>query len=76
MSPENILPWHCLFHVFTISCTTSGTNVILLNDILIRASKLLLSNGLCLLVRVKFIFQKPLSTTASDIGTNTNSFNK
>ena len=76
MSPENILPWHCLFHVSTISCTTSGTNVILLNDILIRASKLLLSNGLRLLVRVKFIFQKPLSTTASDIGTNTNNFNK
>ena len=36
----------------------------------------LLSNHVCILVRVNFIFENLLSTTASDIGANTNNFNK
>ena len=47
--------WHCLLHLSTICCTASGTNVILLlNDNLIRASKLLLSN-LVLLELISFL---------------------
>ena len=59
-----------------ISFISSEQSALLLNEILIKLSRLLGSRFVLLSVMINFILEKPLSTTASDWGMRTNNRNK